>query len=98
MIKPSLKLVESGSNIIDSTWRAWKPSHWFTLPSWDLLITYFGTKYYKKRLCNKAKAKNMVFGAVAHGGATYVLKIHYDQIQFFYSCWRCASEKAGLQG
>lgn len=59
-IKPSLKLVDVGGDVIDSTWRAWKARHKFTSASWDFLITHPSAEYYKKRLRNEAKGKNTV--------------------------------------
>jgi len=34
-IKPTLKVVDKGGDVIDETWKDWKACHRFTLASWD---------------------------------------------------------------
>jgi len=56
-IKPSLKLTNSGSDVIDVTWRSWKARHKFMSATWDFLISYPKNEYFKRRLTNEAHNK-----------------------------------------
>ena len=56
-IKPSLKFLDSGGDVIDSEWKAWKARHRFTSATWDFLLTHPSADYFKKRLRNDAWSK-----------------------------------------
>ena len=70
-IKPTLKFLDNGGDVIPEKWRPWKKRHQWTSATWDFLLSHPSKDYFQKRLRNEGWHKRpkdlaQVFPEVLH--------------------------------
>jgi hypothetical protein len=94
-IKPTLKFLDNGDDVIPEKWRPWKKRHHWTCPTWDFLLSHPTKDYFVKwlRLEGWHKRLQRLCDGLP-GGAPHVHEVHDIEVPYFGTNWRSLNQRS----